>query len=278
MPAWFLGLVVTRVCIRGIGAWGPGFVDWPSLRSGLQTESWQEQAKLAPNVIPARERRRAPVSVKMAVEVLNQAAIAADIDTKSTPLVFSSAMGDMEITDWLCRTLADNPALVSPTRFHNSVHNAPAGYWSIAAGSHAEATAVSAGVYTAPMALLEAVVQVTGRDGPVLLVMQETAATSVLRAACPSPQAFAVALVLAPCRESYGFAPVLEISPQAGDASWPAGSSSLNQSLEGNPAARMLPLLEWLAGVVDQADGNSQFLFPSGPQSALSVSAARGTG
>ena len=41
-------------------------------------------------------------------------------------------------------TLAGDPAAVSPIRFHNSVHNAAAGYWTIGTGCLRATTAISA--------------------------------------------------------------------------------------------------------------------------------------
>ena len=64
------------------------------------------------------------------------------------------------ITDYMSETLAgDDPASISPTRFHNSVHNAAAGYWTIGAHCMQAATAISA--YDASFAegLLEALMQ-----------------------------------------------------------------------------------------------------------------------
>jgi hypothetical protein len=46
--------------------------------------------------------------------------------------VFTSAGGDTPIIDDLCSTLVDSPQLISPTRFIHSIHNAPAGVWSMA--------------------------------------------------------------------------------------------------------------------------------------------------
>ncbi len=43
------------------------------------------------------------------------------------PCVFVSAHGDLSINDYACSTLATDPSVLSPTRFHNSVHNAAGG-------------------------------------------------------------------------------------------------------------------------------------------------------
>ena len=55
-----------------------------------------------------------------------------------------SSDGDGEIVHRLCTALASPAAEVSPTDFHNSVHNAATGYWSIGAHSSAPSTALCA--------------------------------------------------------------------------------------------------------------------------------------
>ncbi len=127
-----------RVSIAGIGAWGAGFSDWDELIALLDGASLAEDATVArpaPACIPPRERRRAPLSVKLAVAVAEQACDRAGVAPADTVAVFASGMGDMDITDYMCRTLASDTPLVSPTKFHNSVHNAPVGYWTISQGA-----------------------------------------------------------------------------------------------------------------------------------------------
>ena len=99
--------------ITGVGVWSPHFSDWAAFCRGLETGVWSYGANLDPDVIPARERRRAPQSVKMAVEVMGQACRMAEMNPGELATVFSSAMGDMQITDTMCRTLAVHPELVT---------------------------------------------------------------------------------------------------------------------------------------------------------------------
>src|SRR3546814_3866786 len=69
---------------------------------------------------------------------------AAGRDPASLPSVFASTHGDLPIMDYMCATLASEPRTISPTKFHNSVHNAAAGYWTIGSGCMHASTAVSA--------------------------------------------------------------------------------------------------------------------------------------
>lgn len=238
---------MTELQLLGLGAWSPAFANWDEFRTGLSTGAWSDDAKLAPERIPARERRRAPRLVKMAIEVMDQACAMASLEPDDVAVVFSSAMGDMDITDYMCRTLADNPALVSPTRFHNSVHNAAPGYWSITTGAFCPATAVSAFEYTSPTALLEGAIQAAEEATPVLVVTQEVAAPDTLMDICPAETPFAAALLLAPA--GFSKAPLATISLAAARerAAWPSPDSSLPAVFASNMSARLLPLLTSIA-------------------------------
>lgn len=230
----------------GVGAWSPRFGDWQAFRDGLGSGAWPADVALKPELIPPRERRRAPQLVKMAIEVMDQACRMAAIGPDEIAVVFSSMMGDMQITDYMCASLAQETKLVSPTKFHNSVHNAAPGYWSIATGAFSPASAVSAFHYTAPMALLEACVQVVEEDTPVLCVAEELAAPVALGDLCPSRIEFATALLLAPA----GFSPApratLDVVVADEAVDWPAADTRL-AALASNPTAPLLPLLVSLA-------------------------------
>ena len=80
-----------------------------------------------PESVPPKERRRAGLMINLAVEVAHQACEDAGVDKSQIPSVFVSALGDTAITDYMCRKLAQPEKLLSPTKFHNSVHNAPPG-------------------------------------------------------------------------------------------------------------------------------------------------------
>jgi len=60
--------------------------------------------------------------------------------------------------------------LLSPTQFHNSVHNTTAGYWSILSKCQAPATAIAAADDTFAMGLIEAYSQLQQEGGDRLLV------------------------------------------------------------------------------------------------------------
>ena len=237
---------VMRFDVRGLGAWGPGFEDWSGLQECLQDggppSAEVTTASPAPESIPARERRRSPLAVKLAVEVATQACAQAGLNAADLPCVFASGMGDTQITDYMCRALLGESKLLSPTKFHNSVHNASAGYWTISTGCREASNAISAFDMTFPVALLEAAVQAMADEVPVLLVLHDIKVPLPMRDILPVSDSFAAALLLDPAGEG------LEIDVTAAAAPWPElGSPGLEALYASNPAARSLALLALLA-------------------------------
>ena len=183
----------------------------------------------------------------MAIEVMDQACKMAAQDPSEVASVFGSGMGDMQITDYMCRTLATAPRAVSPTKFHNSVHNASTGYWSIATGSHAATNAICAYANTVAASLLEGAIQAAEEDIPVLVAIEELAAPQPFKSVIGTDRPLAAALLLAPV--GHVAAPVarlhLEVRPD------PNGQA-VTETTEGmtfpeNFAADLLPLLAGIA-------------------------------
>ena len=259
---------MTELDIAGLGIWSEKFSNWSEFSAGLDTGNWHSDARLQSELISRRERRRAPQLVKIAVEVMSQACEMASMDPGSVATVFSSAMGDMQITDYLCGILGTNPRAVSPTRFHNSVHNAATGYWSIATKSHAPANAVSAYSHTASMAFLEAAIQVSEENIPVLLVTQEMAAPITLKETCPSEQTFSAAFLLTPAGYCPSAVASVHFAVSRETVDWPDLPEDLQQSLAGNFGAKLLPLLADIA----TASHSVSHQFPLSKDLCLSLS------
>lgn len=187
-----------RVYIEGVGLWSPQLVNFAALKSLLAgTVPEPPPARPAASMLPPNERRRAPESVLLAVEVAGQAIAMSGRAAGELACVFASSHGDQPITDYMCATLAKTPAELSPIRFHNSVHNAAVGYWTIATGCHAPSTAVAAQRASFGAGLLEAASQVLTGQQPVLLVCSDTAGSGPLLEATGCTQSFGCALVLA---------------------------------------------------------------------------------
>lgn len=235
--------------IAGIGVYAPGLPDWPQAGRALRGESVPDTSSLArpaPPLLPAAERRRAPETVLYAAQAAAEACAMAQCEPAGLPCVFSSTQGDIAITDYMCATLASAPLELSPTKFHNSVHNAAVGYWSIATGCEQASTAVSCWIHSFGAGLLEAALQVADTQAPVLLVAYDAAAAGALRSAIPFDCGFAVALVLAPAGQGSG--PQLSLTPaEPGPASLPQADWA-QALIARNACADALALLQALAG------------------------------
>ncbi|HET9818939.1 MAG TPA: beta-ketoacyl synthase chain length factor [Rhodanobacteraceae bacterium] len=239
-----------QVGVAGVGAWMDGAPDWSSLREVLRGNGGlvdNAPAKPAADMLPAAERRRAPDGVRLAVEVARQACAMANADPANLPCIFASTYGELAITDYVCETLARAPHELSPTRFHNSVLNAPAGYWTIAAGCTAASSAVTAHHRSFAAGLLEASAYACAEDTPVLFASCDVASTGPLAEMTRTALAFGMAMVLTPAPVG---GPRLRISlrPGAGDEH-AAVTLALRAVARDNPAnAHALALLDALAG------------------------------
>ena len=207
-------------------------------------EKWvaSEFPKLVPQLLPANERRRVTNLIKLALHVADEA----NIPDAALPAVFASSDGDLVITDNVCNTLTMNPKHISPIQFHNSVHNAPAGYWAIAAKSPAASTSISTGDTTFSSGLLEAVTQVLCQQEDVLYVAYDFPVGAPLDKFSKVMQPFATAFVLSLNKSNDSFGSIqLDITHDETDPST-CINTSLNVLQESNPIADSLPLLEAL--------------------------------
>jgi hypothetical protein len=235
--------------IDGLAFWTPQAPGWEAAAPALRGEplpARESPARPAPPLLAANERRRAPDSVLLALEVASAAMAGSGHDPASTASVFTSAHGDLAITDALCRTLASDPLLLSPTRFHHSVHNAASGYWAIATGCRAPSTALAAFDTSFAAGLLEAASQCLADHAPVLLAGYDTEACGPLTSVNSSRGLLGVALVLASQR-SAATRWQLHLRLQGGAATPPALRSALALSVQHNAMADALPMFEALA-------------------------------
>ncbi|HEY4338426.1 MAG TPA: beta-ketoacyl synthase chain length factor [Steroidobacteraceae bacterium] len=207
-------------------------------------------------LLPPNERRRAPDTVALALQVAQAACANARRDPALLPTVFASTYGDMAITDYMCGTLAKTPTMLSPTRFHNSVHNAAAGYWSIATGCRQPYSALGAGQYTFAAGLFAAALQVCADDTDVLLVAYDIDARGPLAQVTQSRGMLGLALVLGTNHEHHASRLQLLVTADAPARSAPAA----------NAMAACLPLIAALEGRTE-----ALLSLPLGPDSSLQV-------
>ncbi|KPL49663.1 hypothetical protein XAXN_06005 [Xanthomonas axonopodis] len=231
--------------IEGIGFWTQGLPSWEAASAFARGGALQEApARPAPQLLAANERRRAPDTVAVSLEAALAACSTAGRDPASLPSIFTSTYGDLAISDYMCTTLASDPLAISPTKFHNSVHNAAAGYWTIGAGAMTPATAMSAGLGSFAQGLLEALVQRAADAQAVLLVSYDARSVGPLGRVAPSQGLLGSALVLG----TPGQAGKPQLHAHLDDGTPSPGDGALARHIAGNAMAPMLPLLDLLAG------------------------------
>jgi hypothetical protein len=241
--------------IEGIGFWASRLPGWEQARAILRGEAAAPataQTRPAPALLPPAERRRAPDTVAVSLEVASRACEMSGRDPKLMPSVFASTHGDLAISDAICDTLAKTPMLTSPTKFHNSVHNAAAGYWTIATGCLKPYTSLSGYTFTFGEGLLEAVSQALSENTPVLYVAFDIEARGPVGTMQPSRGVFAGALVVAPEASERSLAR-LSFDVREDVRPSPTLARAQNAALvEGNAMANGLPLFEALADGVER--------------------------
>jgi hypothetical protein len=235
------------VWLEGIGLLGPGLTNWTSGQSILRGESaYLPAATLLPPplALPAAERRRASKAIQLSLAIAEEAIAAAGLQASTLATVFSSSGGDGYNCHLICETLASDDRRISPTRFHNSVHNAPAGYWSIATGAMAPSTVLCGFDASFAAGLLEAVTQVLVEDLRSVLIAYDTDYPEPLRSMRPIPDSCGVALVLSPHPGKATLARLtLTLTQDSADQLADQSLELLRRSI---PAARSLPLLQAL--------------------------------
>jgi Beta-ketoacyl synthase, N-terminal domain len=251
-----------RAYIEGVGVIGPGLAGWPHTADVLARRATREAAKTvlpAPAALPSAERRRTGPVVRAALAAAHEALAQSGRDAATLAAVFAASGGDGGNFHAICETLASDEPQLSPTRFHNSVHNAPAGYWSIATRAMAASNVLCAYDGSFAAGLLESLAQVSVDGVATLLVAYDTDYPEPLRHVRPIADAFGVALVLAPQKSERTLA---RIEAHLTDANAFTFADTDVEALRlSNPAARALPLLEALARgiasevVLDYLDG-----------------------
>lgn len=238
------------VFVDAVGVAAPGLPDWHGSQSVLRGESeWipEPLGQYKPSRLSRNEARRTSELVRTAFRVCEDVASQMQSDLSDCATVFASSGGDYGITDRICRALMDADEGVSPIQFHNSVHNAPAGYWSIATGSRLPSTSISAFDDTFPVGLLEAAALCLGEEQRVLLVGYDISPPEPLRLVREVSYPFGVALLLSPqggATHSTRLSILVEQGAQEGS---PVSNASLEALRTANPIARSLPMLEGLA-------------------------------
>ena len=262
------------VAVLGIAFWASRLPGWSLARDvilGSQPPPPTAAGRPAAALLAPTERRRAPDTVALALEVAQRACEAAGQSPQDLPSVFASTHGELAISDYMCATLASTPLLISPIKFHNSVHNAAAGYWSIGTSSYASYTALSAYRYTFAAGLLEAAAQVICDQRPVLYVACDVEAKGPLATISPSRTLLGVALVLGLPSAGGTHRLQLHTGQSENTPATPARSPAAPLIAE-NVLAPCLPLFESLA--LERGAGAQSVVLELSHRTALRVTVA----
>ena len=234
--------------LSSVGVLGPGLTDWPgteAILAGRQAYTRADTVLPTPEVLAPTERRRAGRVVRLALAVGLEATRRAGSNPAELPVVFASSGGDGDNCDAICQTLASPNRALSPTRFHNSVHNAPAGYWSIAAAAHVATTTVCCFDASFAAGLLETLVQCATSGTETALIAYDLDYPPPLHAVRPTAAPFGVALVMRAAAGGHPLARLrARLAPGTPDRLAHAELAGLADT---NPAARSLVLLEAIA-------------------------------
>ena len=238
-----------RVYVNGVGVLGPGLTGWPATQTALCGGMISSDPVTLPPVaaLPPAERRRTGAVVRLAVAVGLEALAHAGLHAADTASVFASSGGDSETINAILEVLATDRREVSPTRFHNSVHNAPSGYWAVACAARAPSTSICAYDGSFAAGLLDAAVQAAIDRRPVALIAYDLPYPEPLHQVRPIGGVFGVALVLSPVRTTDSLAALCVTMVPATDPATTMDEPALEALRQTNPAARGLPLLAALA-------------------------------
>jgi hypothetical protein len=234
--------------VSGVGLRGPGLPGWAGSRAILAGAAPYLPAELARPTgsrLPATERRRATAVTRLAVDVAEETLGGADPAGIAT--VFTSSGGEVEVIHGIFAELAGGDRRLSPTQFHNSVHNTAAGYWSIATGARTASNSLCGFDDSFGAGLLETLVQCRTEARSVLLVAYDFPPVFPLSEFRKLEAPFGAGLLLTPEAGADTLARLNGEFLAGEDAGTPLDDPGLELLRLGNPAARGLPLLAALA-------------------------------
>ena len=197
-----------------------------------------QDCALDTSLLPTMVRRRTSEATRIAVSAATRACSNAGTG-HNLPAVFVSLSGEILVTDKLCQAIAKNEYPLSPTHFHNSVHNTASSYWSMSSESQMPMMAMSALEDGFALGLLESWCQLqTGAERILLVVYEEEAPVHLLPNYIWEP--CAISLVLShPASELAAISRPLQSTQKSGRAAVDSIASS-------SPAMAGLPLLKTL--------------------------------
>jgi hypothetical protein len=109
----------------------------------------------------------------MAIEALQQAITGAGCDPANTPSIWATAHGEHATAVAMLEMMRTGEGKLSPTHFHNSVHNTASGYASIATRNCSPSTTLTGGKDLGAAAFLEAFCYLDVAGGDIVLVLAD---------------------------------------------------------------------------------------------------------
>jgi hypothetical protein len=234
------------IWLHGLSVIAPGLPDWPQAAAVLRGEqAWVNAPTVLPpaDALPAAERRRASRLVRVALALGLRALDGHDASEVAT--VFTSSGADGHNCHALCEQLAGDDRAISPTRFHNSVHNAAAGYWGIATRSMAPSQVLCAYDASLGAGWIDALGQLHADGGDLLLVAYDSEYPEPLHACRPVPDAAGVAFWLGSTPREHSLGTLQTTLTR--DSAAPMADAAMEGLRSGFPSLRGLPLLERIA-------------------------------
>ncbi len=190
------------VAIEGVAFWHTRLPGWATARAvicGEQDAPAAAATRPTPSLLAPTERRRAPDTVALALEVAARACEAAGRSPAQLRSVFASTYGDLGISDYMCATLAghadadlaDEVPQLRSQRGRGLLEHRHCQSRALHGASALIDIRSASGV-------LEAATQVVCDGQPVMCVAFDVESTGPLATVAPSRGLLGVALVLAP--------------------------------------------------------------------------------
>ena len=233
-----------EVYLTAVAFASPGIPDWTTLQERFAGRpATGSDFKAEPDCLPRRAMRRLSPQIRLA---LSMAELVGESLPPDAGWVFASCIGEGETLHVILDALRTPEMMVQPVRFQNSVHNAPSGQWTIAAGLHGPVTSIGSYDQTVGAGLLKAAMQLMLESRSIGLVCYDCPLPEPLHAvqALDFPAGAALSLSPGPSDEALA---KLEISRASEPPTEPQTQVGRELCALYNPVTDILPLLEAVA-------------------------------
>ena len=222
--------------------------------------------KFTTTILKPNEARRTSETIKMVLQSCEESIAQSAFSADQLFSVFVSSDGDPNILQSICTELASENKFVSPTQFHNSVHNAPAGYWTIGNQSMKGANSLACGESSLSGGLLEVQSLLAAGEDQILLACFDLKSPDPLSSARKIHYSMANSMILTKEKTEHSLYSI-ELSMQAARQNEikKMDNPSLEELRTDSSAGKSLPFLKAVL------DNNIQVLLPYSSTSTLEV-------